>query len=178
MKKCLSRSLVVALLFSLKPAMASEMSWYHSAIGFNASLAKQTSAMKTGQNQAQPVANAMIGVPVGSNELTGDMVDSARYAQVFLVLNETKDRVGAEYQPCVPTADNVCDGPLFVFPGLTYDKKAKEVLWGNKVVAKNGFFGMKIQKGFKLTYKIVSEQKDDGFDRTTSQSVIVSLERN
>ena len=177
MKKCLSRSLVVALLFSLKPVMASEMSWYHSAVGFNAALAKQTSAMKIGQKEAQPEANAIVGVPVGSNELQDDSIDT-RNAQVFLVLNGDKDRVGAEYQPCTPTSDNICDGPLFVLPGLTYDKKAKEVLWGKDVVAKNGFFGLKLQKGFKLTYKIVSEQQDDGFERTTGHSLVVSLERN
>ena len=102
---------------------------------------------------------------------------------VELILNNEKDRVGAEVSAC--EASNVgddmpaCDRLRFSFPQLRVDQAAKQILLGNEVVASfGGFFGgLRMSKGFKLTLSQEVRKEDRGFNYVLVDSYSVKLER-
>jgi len=101
------------------------------------------------------------------------------HPQLWLKLNNTKDRAGAEYSVCSGYEGDDCAYLNFVFPELTVDREQKVVRWGEDVVAnwRSRWHGLRLEKGFTLRSELVESVQDTGFDRVKVTRVRVYLER-
>ncbi len=93
-----------------------------------------------------------------------------------LVLNNTGERLGVEFSAC----DNSryeeiapCETFTFNFPALSYVDKA--VSLGAEPVAKRRFGALKLEKGWKLDYRIDTKVVDTGFHKVEEHTLSVFL---
>jgi|SRR5271170_4538192 len=106
---------------------------------------------------------------------------------VELVLNNDKDRVGAQVSSCEPgpggDSGDSCDYADFVFPQLSVDKANGRILLGSETVATfhKGFLSLetsiKLEPSFKLGFRREPVKVDGGFDRVMKDKYSVTLER-
>ena len=102
--------------------------------------------------------------------------------KVTLILNNTGDKVGAEFSNCPASmsSDDIlaaCDeGVKFSFPQLTVDAQNKTIKLGNEVVAREHYFkGWVMSEGWHFVVIKTPGTLSDGFNSHSITRVAVAL---
>lgn len=105
---------------------------------------------------------------LGSAEISGSSLSPLNRPELYLALNNAKEKVGGVFAVCEENrSDGIpdCDRALLEFPQLRYDSQKKQVLLGEEIVATNHWFGgIGLRKSFKLAYRISEMEDKRGFN--------------
>ena len=126
----------------------------------------------------QSAAYVAEAVPQRTAEISNSYLNDTQPA-LRLILNNAKDKVGGTFSVCDQSPSDTgpnCETVVFLFPQLRYDAAGKRIVLGDELVATDGrFWGIQLDKSFKLAARIETVEDASGFDRVKRHFVKLYL---